>query len=64
MRSVSALLICFMTAACATQPAAHDGVMYFTSAWSLVYVADAKTGRLLWTFDPHVPKDHSKFVCR
>src|SRR5262245_61584819 len=44
-------------------PIVYDGVMYFTSAWSLVYAADAKTGRLLWTFDPHVPKDHSKFVC-
>jgi quinohemoprotein ethanol dehydrogenase len=34
-------------------PIVSDGVMYFTSAWSLVYIGDAATGRLLWTFDPH-----------
>ena len=44
-------------------PLVNDGVMYITSAWSLVYAFDARTGRLLWTFDPHVPKDHAKFVC-
>lgn len=40
-----------------------DGVLYTTSAWSLVYAVNARTGRILWTYDPHVPKDHSKFVC-
>jgi quinohemoprotein ethanol dehydrogenase len=44
-------------------PLVMDGVMYTTSAWSLVYAVDARTGRVLWTFDPHVPKDHAKFVC-
>lgn len=44
-------------------PLVKDGVLYATSAWSLVYAFDAKTGRLLWQYDPHVAKDHSKFVC-
>jgi quinohemoprotein ethanol dehydrogenase len=44
-------------------PLVQDGVLYTTSAWSLVYAFDARTGRLLWQYDPHVPKDHSKFVC-
>jgi len=44
-------------------PLVNDGVLYATSAWSLVYAFDAKTGRVLWQYDPHVPKDHSKFVC-
>jgi len=44
-------------------PLVKDGVMYVTSAWSLVYALNAKTGALLWTYDPHVPKDHSKYVC-
>jgi quinohemoprotein ethanol dehydrogenase len=44
-------------------PLVQDGVLYTTSAWSLVYAVDARTGRLLWQYDPHVPKDHSKFVC-
>jgi quinohemoprotein ethanol dehydrogenase len=40
-----------------------DGVLYTTSAWSLVYAFDARTGVMLWMYDPHVPKDHAKFVC-
>jgi quinohemoprotein ethanol dehydrogenase len=44
-------------------PLVKDGVLYTTSAWSLVYAFDARTGHLLWQYDPHVPKDHAKFVC-
>ncbi len=44
-------------------PLVKDGVMYVTSAWSLVYAMDAKTGKLLWKYDPKVAKDHAKFVC-
>src|SRR5262245_22649893 len=44
-------------------PLVRDGVLYTTSAWSLVYAVDASTGRLLWTYDPHVPKNYAKFVC-
>ena len=40
-----------------------DGVLYTTSAWSLVYAFDARTGQMLWMYDPHVPKEHAKFVC-
>ena len=40
-----------------------DGVLYTTSAWSVVYAFDARTGEMLWTYDPHVAKDHAKFVC-
>jgi quinohemoprotein ethanol dehydrogenase len=44
-------------------PLVKDGVMYTTGAWSIVYAVDARTGALLWTYDPQVAKDHSKFVC-
>src|SRR5580700_4816736 len=44
-------------------PLVKDGVMYTTSAWSLVYAFDAKSGKLLWQYDPKVPKDHDKYVC-
>lgn len=44
-------------------PLVNDGVMYTTGAWSVVYALDAKTGVQLWTYDPGVPKDHSKYVC-
>jgi glucose dehydrogenase len=36
-------------------PIIVDGVMYSTSAWSKVQAVDAKTGQLLWQYDPRVP---------
>jgi quinohemoprotein ethanol dehydrogenase len=40
-----------------------DGVMYLTSAWSIVHALDARTGKPLWRFDPEVAKDKSKHAC-
>jgi quinohemoprotein ethanol dehydrogenase len=40
-----------------------DGVMYTTSAWSIVYALDARSGKLLWSFDPQVPKEKAKHTC-
>src|SRR5437867_203114 len=31
-----------------------DGVMYTTGAWSHVHALDARTGKLLWEFDPQI----------
>ncbi len=36
-------------------PLAIDGVLYVSTAWSKVRAYDARTGRLLWAFDPKVP---------
>jgi len=36
-------------------PLIVDGVMYVTSAWSKVFALNARTGREIWRFDPHVP---------
>jgi quinohemoprotein ethanol dehydrogenase len=36
-------------------PLVIDGVMYLSTAWSLVKAFDARTGTLLWSFDPAVP---------
>ena len=36
-------------------PLVVDGVMYITTAWSLVKAFDARSGRLLWAYDPEVP---------
>ncbi len=44
-------------------PLVSNGVMYVSSAWSIVYAFDAKTGAQKWKFDPAVPKDHGKFAC-
>lgn len=40
-----------------------DGVMYTTSAWSIVHALDPRTGKHLWTYDPGVAKDKSKHTC-
>ena len=37
-------------------PIVVDGVMYVTSAWSVVHALDAKTGEELWVYDPDVDR--------
>ena len=44
-------------------PIVVDGVMYVTSAWSLVYALDAKTGALKWKYDPQVPREVGFHAC-
>ncbi len=38
-------------------PLVVDGVMYLSTAWSMVKAYDAKTGKLLWSYDPEVPRE-------
>jgi PQQ-dependent dehydrogenase (methanol/ethanol family) len=44
-------------------PIVVDGVMYVTGSWSFVYALDAKTGKLLWKYDPKVPKSWGPKGC-
>jgi quinohemoprotein ethanol dehydrogenase len=44
-------------------PIVVDGVMYTTSTWSRVKALDAKTGKLLWQFDPEVERAWGKKLC-
>jgi alcohol dehydrogenase (cytochrome c)/quinohemoprotein ethanol dehydrogenase len=44
-------------------PLVIDGVMYVTSAWSKLFALDAKSGALLWTFDPKVPGQAGVNAC-
>lgn len=44
-------------------PIVVDGVMYVTSAWSLVYALDAKTGEELWVYNPKVDKSVGVKAC-
>lgn len=44
-------------------PLVVDGVMYSTSAWSKVQAIDARTGKLLWQFDPKVPGEAGPKAC-
>jgi PQQ-dependent dehydrogenase (methanol/ethanol family) len=44
-------------------PIVVDGVMFTTGPWSLVFAHDAKTGALLWQYDPQVPRQWGKYAC-
>jgi quinohemoprotein ethanol dehydrogenase len=44
-------------------PIVVDGVMFTTGSWSVVFAHDAKTGELLWQFDPQVPREWGKYAC-
>jgi quinohemoprotein ethanol dehydrogenase len=44
-------------------PIVVDGVMYVTSAWSIVYALDAATGAEVWVFDPEVRRERGASAC-
>ncbi|MDB5410245.1 MAG: adh [Rhodospirillales bacterium] len=44
-------------------PLVIDGVLYVSTAWSMVKAFDAKTGTLLWSYDPEVPREIGVKAC-
>jgi quinohemoprotein ethanol dehydrogenase len=44
-------------------PIIVDGVMYTTGTWSVVFALDARTGKLLWKWDPQVPRTAGQKAC-
>ena len=40
-----------------------DGVIYYSIPWASVYAFDAKTGELLWKYDPGTPKEWAAKIC-
>lgn len=44
-------------------PIVKDGVMYTTLTWSVVLAIDARTGTLIWRYDPKVPKSIARKAC-
>ena len=44
-------------------PIIVDGVMFTTGAWSRVYALDASSGKLLWQYNPQVPKEWAVHAC-
>ncbi|MBD2859538.1 PQQ-dependent dehydrogenase, methanol/ethanol family [Spongiibacter sp. KMU-158] len=44
-------------------PIVVDGVMFVTGNWNMVYALDAVTGKLLWKYDPKVPREWAKMAC-
>jgi PQQ-dependent dehydrogenase (methanol/ethanol family) len=44
-------------------PIVVDGVMYLTTAWSMVKAYDIKTGALLWAYDPRIDRAKGADAC-
>jgi quinohemoprotein ethanol dehydrogenase len=44
-------------------PVVVDGVMYASAPWGFVHALDARTGKELWSFDPHVDGSILSKVC-
>jgi quinohemoprotein ethanol dehydrogenase len=44
-------------------PVVVDGVLYITSAWSMVKAYDAATGKKLWEYDPKVDRATGQIAC-
>ncbi len=44
-------------------PIIVDGVMYATGSWSVVFALDARTGKLLWKWDPQAPRSYGARAC-
>ncbi|MEO0881349.1 MAG: PQQ-dependent dehydrogenase, methanol/ethanol family [Pseudomonadota bacterium] len=44
-------------------PIVVDGTMYVTSAWSVVYALDARTGEEKWVYDPGVDRARGVSAC-
>jgi len=44
-------------------PLVVNGVMYVSTAWSKLKALDARTGKLIWEFDPHVPPEDAARTC-
>lgn len=44
-------------------PIVVDGVMYVSGSWSMVFALDAKTGEMLWQYDPQVPPEWAANAC-
>src|SRR5680860_359898 len=44
-------------------PIVVDGIMYLTGPWSVAYAIDARKGKIIWTYDPEVPKGFGEKAC-
>jgi quinohemoprotein ethanol dehydrogenase len=44
-------------------PLVSGGVIYTTGEWSTAYAINARDGKILWTFDPHVDRAHARTIC-
>ncbi len=46
-----------------SSPLVIDGVLYNVQPWNITTAYDAKTGRVLWKYDPQVPLKYGRMAC-
>ncbi len=46
-----------------TTPLVVDGIMFLTGPWSKVFAVNARTGKMIWTYDPEVPGKYGEKLC-
>ena len=46
-----------------TTPLVVDGIMFLTGPWSKVFAVNARTGKMIWTYDPQVPRRYGNKLC-
>ncbi len=44
-------------------PLVIDGIMFLSGPWSKVFAVNARTGKLIWTYDPEVPGKYGEKAC-
>lgn len=44
-------------------PLVVDGIMFLTGPWSKVFAVNARTGKMIWTYDPEVPGKYGEKAC-
>lgn len=44
-------------------PIVVDGVMYVSGHWNTVYALDARSGEMLWAYDPKVDRSRARYLC-
>jgi quinohemoprotein ethanol dehydrogenase len=44
-------------------PLMHNGILYGTLAWSVMFALDARTGKMKWRWDPEIPREHISILC-
>ncbi len=44
-------------------PLVVDGIMFITGPWSTVYAINARNGKVIWKYDPEVPREKAINLC-
>lgn len=44
-------------------PLVANGIMYVSGPWSMVYAINVTNGKLIWTYDPKVPRTYGEKAC-